>query len=82
MTLYLDEILLELIETYLLCTLTRVLRRCCMSNVWHTELGGLQDAQWPVLRQAMHQAVVNLTKTAVIANSDMGDDRCAVICIA
>lgn len=42
-----------------------------------TELGGLQDPQWPVLRQAMHQAVLNLTKTAVIANSDMGDDRYA-----
>lgn len=38
------------------------------------ELGGLQDQQWTVLRQSMHQAVANLTKTAVIANSDMGDD--------
>eukprot|EP01046_Picozoa_sp_COSAG06_P039973 COSAG06_NODE_4787_length_3954_cov_12.519585_5_plen_171_part_00 len=38
------------------------------------ELGGLQDPQWTVLRQAMHEAVSNLTKAAVIANSDMGDD--------
>ena len=45
-------------------------------SICDTELGGLQDTQWPVLRQAMHQAVLNLTKTTVIANSDMGDDRC------
>lgn len=51
-----------------------------ISSFVGSELGGLQDPQWPVLRQAMHQAVFNLTKTAVIANSDMGDDRCTPRC--
>ena len=36
------------------------------------ELGGLQDQEWPVLRQAFHQAVAGVAKAAVIANSDMG----------
>lgn len=39
------------------------------------ELGALQDPEWPVLRQAMHQAVDGLPKAAVIANSDMGDNN-------
>ena len=36
------------------------------------ELGALQDTAWPVLRQAMHQAVAGVSNAAVIANADMG----------
>lgn len=36
------------------------------------ELGALQDPEWPVLRQSMHQAVAGLPNTHVVANSDMG----------
>ena len=36
------------------------------------ELGALQDVQWPVLRQAFHQAVGGVAKAAVVANADMG----------
>ena len=36
------------------------------------ELGALQDANWPVLRQAFHQATTGLVNAAVVANADMG----------
>jgi hypothetical protein len=36
------------------------------------ELGAMQDAEWPVMRQAFHQAVEGLARAAVVANSDMG----------
>jgi hypothetical protein len=44
----------------------------CTTQV--NELGAYQDPEWPVLRQAMHQAVSGLANTAVIANSDMGEN--------
>lgn len=43
------------------------------------ELGGLQDAQWAVMRQSMHEAVIGLPRTAVIANADMADNSGRVL---
>eukprot|EP00040_Diaphanoeca_grandis_P022645 m.122132 g.122132 ORF g.122132 m.122132 type:complete len:517 (+) comp28902_c0_seq1:561-2111(+) len=38
------------------------------------ELGALQDKNWPVLRHAFHEACSSLNHTAVISNTDLGDD--------